>query len=267
MEEPVCEHPAVALYYISQLASKYVKVLISGEGGDETFAGYQNYRNLFWLERIKKLMGPLKGLISAGLDKIGLFDNTRLRKYIPLLGIPIESYYFSRTSNPFTFFRNHMQELYTDDFMNFITKNNSYSYRTVDTLFQHVKEQDVLSKMLYIDTKTWLPDDLLIKADKMTMANSVELRVPLLDHTVLEFATSLPSSYKLKGVTTKYILKKTLRTRVPKEILDRKKTGFPVPYERWLRYDLKEYIQEIFFDRKSLKRGYFKENFIKKCFI
>jgi asparagine synthase (glutamine-hydrolysing) len=102
----------------------------------------------------------------------------------------------------------------------------------------------------------------LIKADKMTMANSVELRVPLLDHKVLEFAASLPPSYKVRGFTTKYIAKGALRKRVPREILDRKKTGFPVPYDSWLRRDLKGWLSEILLDRTSLARGYFQKNAI-----
>ncbi|MGB7614318.1 MAG: asparagine synthase C-terminal domain-containing protein, partial [Candidatus Acidiferrum sp.] len=115
---------------------------------------------------------------------------------------------------------------------------------------------------LYIDTKTWLPDDLLIKADKMTMANSVELRVPLLDHHVLEFAASLPPSYKLKGFKTKYILKKALSQKIPGQIRDRKKTGFPVPYESWLRNDLKDFVSDVLLDRKTINRGYFNRDAI-----
>jgi len=111
--------------------------------------------------------------------------------------------------------------------------------------------------MLYIDTKTWLPDDLLIKADKITMANSLELRVPLLDHKVLEFAAALPSSLKVHGFTTKYLAKKALRSRVPKAILDRPKTGFPVPYESWMRTELRNWVHDILLDRTTTNRGYF----------
>ena len=93
--------------------------------------------------------------------------------------------------------------------------------------------------MLYLDTKTWLPDDLLIKADKMTMANSVELRVPLLDHKLLEFAAALPPNLKVHGFTTKYLAKKALEQRIPQEIVRRRKAGFPVPYEGWLRNNCK----------------------------
>ncbi len=110
-----------------------------------------------------------------------------------------------------------------------------HSLLPVTQLLQHSEGQDLVSRMLYVDTKTWLPDDLLVKADKMTMANSVELRVPLLDHQVLEFAASLPSDFKVHGFQTKYIAKKSLSRVVPKAILDRKKAGFPVPYESWIR--------------------------------
>ena len=118
--------------------------------------------------------------------------------------------------------------------------------------------------MLYVDTKTWLPDDLLVKADKITMANSVELRVPLLDHVILEYAASLPSALKVHGTETKYLLKKTFENIVPQEILDRKKTGFPVPYERWLNNEMRDYVSEMLLDESTLRRGYFKREAIEK---
>ena len=127
-----------------------------------------------------------------------------------------------------------------------------------------MENQGILDQMLYIDTKTWLPDDLLIKADKMTMANSLELRVPLLDHRLLEFAASLPPHYKLKGLTLKYIWKKALSKRVPTKILKRRKAGFPVPYESWLRNNFKDQIRAILTDRKTGERGYFQKAAVEK---
>jgi asparagine synthase (glutamine-hydrolysing) len=117
----------------------------------------------------------------------------------------------------------------------------------------------VVNRMLYVDTKTSLPDDLLLKADKMTMANSVELRVPFLDHKFLEFAASLPENMKVRRFTTKYLAKKALRTKVPIEILRRKKVGFPVPYEAWMRNELKDWVSDILLDSQALARGYFKK--------
>ncbi|HZD32242.1 MAG TPA: asparagine synthase C-terminal domain-containing protein, partial [Candidatus Angelobacter sp.] len=256
MEEPICEPPAVALYYVSKLAKKHVKVLLSGEGGDEAFAGYNNYRNLLWLERAKQVLSPFNGSVTQGLSLASsLFNLPRVAKYVPLMNARFPDYYFSRTSNPYRFAGNGLGKLYSADFARSFDRENTVE--PVRRLQEHVREQDALDAMLYIDTKTWLPDDLLIKADKMTMANSVELRVPLLDHKILEFAAALPSSFKVHGFTTKYVAKKALRNRVPKRILDRPKVGFPVPYESWLRGGLRGWVRDLLLDKKTTNRGYF----------
>jgi asparagine synthase (glutamine-hydrolysing) len=122
----------------------------------------------------------------------------------------------------------------------------------------------LLEKMLYVDTKTWLPDDLLIKADRMTMANSVELRVPFLDHKVLEFAASLPRNQKVRGWTMKYLAKKALSGHVPDEILSRKKAGFPIPYDSWLRSSLRSWVSDLLLDSKAISRGYFRRSAIEE---
>jgi asparagine synthase (glutamine-hydrolysing) len=266
MEEPVCEPPAVALFYISKLAKQFVKVLISGEGGDEAFAGYPNYRSMLWLERLKNLFQPFKMAFPAVRSLFSGFPvSSGLRRYSQLLGMPLDSYYYSRTSNPFTFFNSHKAELYSNDFLHLVGKNRSVNPAL--GYLQNGFAQDTLSKMLYVDTKTWLPDDLLIKADRMTMANSVELRVPLLDHKILEFAASLQGNYKVRGLATKYIAKKALSRRVPREILDRKKTGFPVPYDSWMRGELKGWLRDILLDSETSARGYFRKSAIEKLLV
>ena len=263
MEEPVCEPPAVALYYVSKLARNYVKVLISGEGGDEAFAGYPNYRAMLWIERIKRMAGPLKGGLSGTLSLLyKLSGYQKLGNYLPLLKSSFDSYYYSRSSSPFRFFNAHSQELYSSDFS--ASTSKQYSVRPVTQLLEQNRADDLLSRMLYVDTKTWLPDDLLVKADKMTMANSVELRVPLLDHKLLEFAATLPSNFKVNGFSMKYIAKRCLRKQIPVEILERKKAGFPVPYETWLRTDLRDSVSDILLDRETIDRGYFKKSAIEK---
>ena len=263
MEEPVCEPPAVALYYVSKLARNYVKVLISGEGGDEAFAGYPNYRAMLWIERIKRMAGPLKGALSGTLSLLyKLSGYQRLGNYLPLLNSPFESYYYSRSSSPFRFFNAHSQELYSGDFSASTSKR--YALRPVTQLLEQNHADDLLSRMLYVDTRTWLPDDLLVKADKMTMANSVELRVPLLDHKLLEFAATLPSNFKINGFSMKYIAKRCLGKQIPVEILERKKAGFPVPYENWLRTDLRDSVSNILLDRETVDRGYFKKSTVEK---
>jgi asparagine synthase (glutamine-hydrolysing) len=263
MEEPVCEPPAIALYYVSKLAREHVTVLLSGEGGDEAFAGYQSYRNFFWLERVKRWLGPLAGpvgrLIPGSASTNGA---SRYGKYGRLMRTSLQDYYYSHSSAPYEFFNRHYGDLYTRDFHSSIPKSSRPAFS--QRWFRKVRDLNPLDQMLYVDTKTWLPDDLLIKADKMTMANSLELRVPFLDHRVLEFAASLPPAYKLKNISTKHILKKALSKRLPPAILYRKKAGFPVPYGAWLSGALRPAVAEVLLDRNSLARGYFRRDALER---
>jgi len=263
MEEPVCEPPAVALYYVSKLAKDFVKVLISGEGGDEAFAGYSNYRTRLWCERLKRFPAPLRQLLSASFSMLTRFVSPGMAaKSAQLLHPRLEDSYYSRTSDPSRFFNNQWQQFYSSDFAQSVDKKLSSQAATKH--FRNGHRAGPLGKMLYVDTKTWLPDDLLIKADKMTMANSLELRVPLLDHKILEFAASLPQNFKIRGFTTKYIAKKALSGCVPREILDRKKAGFPVPYEKWLRLDLRDWVHDLLLDSRTTARGYFQKSAVER---
>jgi asparagine synthase (glutamine-hydrolysing) len=257
MEEPVCEPPGIALDFISRLAREHVTVLLSGEGGDEAFAGYQNYRNLVWLERVKRFLGPMSNPASTVAARLaGLAGLGRVQKYAPLLAVPLRQYYHGRTA----FIDRHHRDIYTERFKGMVRHGDSLE--PVSRYLATGGGTRPLDQMLYVDTKTWLPDDLLIKADKMTMANSIELRVPLLDHHVLEFAAALPPGDKVRGWTTKRILKAALSQRVPTEILKRPKTGFPVPYARWMRHELREPIRDLLTDRRTLERGYFRREVV-----
>lgn len=261
MEEPVCEAPAIALYYVSKMARNFVKVLISGEGGDEAFAGYQTYRGVAWLERLKGILGPFASPIStAGRFANRFLRSPRANKYLPLLNQSFDDYYYSRSSGPETYFNTHVTSLYTGDFAAF--SNKAFATHPLKRSLDASANSGIINRMLYVDTKTSLPDDLLLKADKMTMANSIELRVPLLDHKLLEFAASLMESDKVRGLTTKYIVKRALTNRVPDEILKRKKVGFPVPFGNWLRTDLRTFVHDVLLDSTTLNRGYFNRSSI-----
>lgn len=262
MEEPVCEPPAIALYFISKLAKERVTVLLSGEGGDEAFAGYPNYRNLVWLERLKRWMGPASHLIAAVASQMGrAVPHGKLEKYAPLLRSKPQDYYLSRTANPWSFLNRHRLGFYSEALRGAISSNGTPYTRQ---LFDKAAAWPLLSQMLYVDSKTWLPDDLLVKADKMTMANSLELRVPFLDHQVLEFAARLPANLKLRGFDTKYILKKALSPRIPTQITQRPKAGFPVPIQSWVTRQLAGNFREVLNDSKTLDRGYFDKNHMKQ---
>jgi asparagine synthase (glutamine-hydrolysing) len=263
MEEPVCEPPAIALFYVSKLASQFVKVLLSGEGGDEAFAGYSNYRNYSWFERAKPLLRALNTPWIPALSAMNsVIRSKRVGRYLVLLNSTFEDYYYSRTSGPFQYFNREFETLYSSDFAR--STDKARSLEPIRRYQNASKNYGLIDQMLYIDTKSWLPDDLLVKADKMTMANSVELRVPLLDHVVLEFAASLPVSQKVNWTTTKYIAKKVLSSRVPKKILNRRKAGFPVPYESWLANGMRPWVHEILFDQRTVNRGYFKPAEVEK---
>jgi asparagine synthase (glutamine-hydrolysing) len=258
MEEPVCEPPAVALHYVSKLARNHVKVLLSGEGGDEAFAGYPNYPNMMRLDEIRAKVGPLARTIGAGAEFTGkIFDNEKWRRYGSALGRPLATQYFSRTSGPTNYFNSNVKSFFTPEFLK-QTKAN-FAAQFVGQLTAAVAGEPLLNQMLYVDSKTWLPDDLLVKADKITMANSLELRVPLLDHVVLEFAASLPVEFKVRGRETKRILKATFAKSLPEEILKRKKAGFPVPYESWLRGELKKKVEDVLLSERCLSRRYFQK--------
>jgi len=244
MEEPIFEPPAVALYYVSRLAREAgVKVLLSGEGGDEAFGGYQTYRNILLLERLKTLFGSTKGLLRGGLQTLGAAPGwKRVRKYSGLVDLSMSEYYLSRTAMPNSDLIRLKNSLYTLEFAEAL--GDEKSDLPTRTLFSRLDHCSPLDAMLYVDTKTWLPDDLLVKADKMTMATSVELRVPLLDFQVLEFAASLPTEFKVRGWATKRILKAALQDSIPREIISRKKTGFPVPYGKWLNGDSRGFVAD-----------------------
>lgn len=257
MEEPVCEPPAVALYFVSRLARESsIKVLLSGEGGDEAFGGYNKYRNLVALESLKSAFGSAKGSLRFILEGLGSVGSKAFQKYARLVDRPLSQYYFSCTATPDTPFNRLKQVLYKRDFVESLVGASDEPTRR---LFKQLNGLPLLHQLLYVDTKTWLPDDLLVKADKMTMATSVELRVPLLDFQVLEFAASLPPHFKVQGWSTKRILKAALKDSVPPAILKRKKTGFPVPYDRWFRKELKEFVFETILDKNSALSAYFSE--------
>ncbi|HXT42297.1 MAG TPA: asparagine synthase (glutamine-hydrolyzing) [Candidatus Angelobacter sp.] len=258
MEEPVCDPPAVSLHYVSKLARRHVKVLLSGEGGDEAFGGYHSYRNFLLLEKLKAAAGPFKGGLSRAFQVAGrvpLFS--KIGQFAPYIDTPPAEYYYSRAASPFSYFNRNKGRLYTPGFYDQVDYKRSTE--VIDDLFQRVHDRPLLDQMQYMDIKTSLPDDLLVKADKMTMGNSLELRVPFLDHKVLEFAASLPSDYRVKGATTKRILKAAFRKRIPKEIIKRKKAGFPIPIERWIQKDLREEVRQILLSKRCVDRGYFRK--------
>jgi asparagine synthase (glutamine-hydrolysing) len=259
LEEPICDSATVGLHFVSKMAREHVKVLLSGEGGDEAFGGYPNYPNQLALNTLRTLCGPLRFCVGKFAEGFGkLIENRRLQEYGRLLPLELKDYYWSRAGSPFERDNGIGGIKYTEEFRNIIQScgNNSL----IERLFKRVENISLLNQMLYIDTKTWLPDYLLLKADKITMSNSIELRVPFLDHKVLEFAASLPPEFKVKRRKIKRVLKSAFASNLPMEILARKKIGFPMPQNKWLAEDLWEPTRDLLLNSNSIVRMFFDYN-------
>jgi len=255
LEEPIVESSAIALFYISKLAREYVTVLLSGEGADEIFAGYPIYRRMQTLTSMRQMM-PFVRIPSVMKVLSLLSPHEKIHKYLDWLELPLERRYLGVSCYITSSTK---QQLYSDNLQ-------AIQLNAADEVFHQyynkVQHRDTLGKMLYVDTKTWLPDDLLLKADKMTMATSVELRVPFLDHKFVEFAASIPSVFKIKGKTNKYILKKAMEGILPNAIMYRKKQGFAVPTSQWFSAELYTQAADVLLDRKAMQRGYFNEAYL-----
>ena len=241
-EEPIVETAAIALHQIAKAARPHATVLLSGEGADEVFAGYGIYAKMLTLEKVHRLASLLPKLPVERLS------DERLLKYIDWVRQPLEERFRGTSADITPSIR---KRFYTKPFLA-ASEGTAYTERIFRRLFEYVSNRSALSKMLYVDTCTWLVDDLLLKADRMTMAASIELRVPFLDHVVVEWAFGLPDDFKHNGHTTKRILRDIAGSMLPDIVLKRPKMGFAVPTKRWFSKDL------IAHARKALARQTFR---------
>lgn len=242
-EEPIVEPAAIALYHISRLAREHAIVLLSGEGSDEVFGGYFLYQFMAKIERARKY---LPDVLLSSLPHLGFFSSKlKYKKYLDWINTPLSARYQGTSSYLTPCLKNY---LYHPDFMK---NKSSYLEDQFAGYFKRVAGKDPISQMLYVDTKTWLVDDLLLKADKMTMAASIELRVPFLDYRLVEAVTALCSELKIKNGEGKYLLKKISESYLPEKIIYRKKMGFPVPTNEWFQGELMSQIEDVIADLKK----------------
>lgn len=221
-DEPVADPAAVPLYFLSKYAREFVTVVLSGEGADELLAGYPIYQKMLVLERLRRIPGAA---LATRLARPAA--GRKLRRYIEWLGKPLRDRYRGVSA---LFTEAELGRLLLDDLNSVAVENDRER-----EYFDLCPRSDALSQMLYFDLKVWLPDDLLVKADKMTMATGVELRVPFLDHKLVEWAWRLPSHLKLRNRTGKFLLRRAAGTLLDPAILTRRKLGFPVPVQSWFQ--------------------------------
>lgn len=261
-DEPFADSSAIPTYYVSKVARNHVTVALGGDGGDESFTGYRRYMLDHYENRLRQrvpasvrshVFGPLGKWYPALAWAPRIFRGKAT--FQSLARTPLEGYF-----NSISYFRpGEKQHLFTRDF-----SKNLGGYDSLEVLRYHYDRagtDDLLSRIQYVDIKTYLPDDILAKVDRASMAVSLEVRAPLLDHHLLELAARIPSSLKLRGRTGKYIFKKAMSSALPDGILNRKKMGFAIPLGRWFRNELKDVAYSTLFDSTD---GILDPGFLKK---
>ncbi|MCK4325607.1 asparagine synthase (glutamine-hydrolyzing) [bacterium] len=263
--EPFADSSAIPTYYVAKETREHVTVALNGDGGDECFGGYPRYQAVKLAKFFDKTPNWLRRrLVAAIADRLPESSEQkrllrRAKRFLGAMSLPPERRYVRWIC----FFDNERKnQLYSPEVKR--AMDGIDSFRILEDLYTEENSSDFLDKTFYVDIMTYLPDDLLVKVDMATMANSLEARSPFLDHKLMEFSASIPSSLKLRGLTSKYILKKALREVLPPQIMRRGKMGFGVPIGRWFRNELKDYLYEVLLDEVSLKRGYFNENYVKQ---
>ncbi|MGZ3627505.1 MAG: asparagine synthase (glutamine-hydrolyzing) [Ktedonobacteraceae bacterium] len=257
-DEPVSEPSDLGVYLVSRLARKYVKVVLSGEGGDELFAGYPKYV-VDWMAQYYHILPiPIRdSVIMPLLDHLP-YSMRKLKNAARNLSQPVPQRWMSW----FGIFNGQLKEKILSD--NTKASIDIDSSRVFERWLSNNPQRDDLSSMLYLDTKIWLPDNLLMKGDKMTMAASLEARMPLLDYHLTEYAASIPSNMKVKLFKTKYLFKRTFADFLPEAILTRKKMGFNVPTGIWFREGQRNLITRLLLSERARDRGYLNDAFVAK---
>ena len=263
--EPYADSSSIPTYYVARETRKHVTVALNGDGGDESFAGYERYLAMRLSEKYNKVPAFVRrGLIEKTVDFVPTSEFRRsrvrdLKRFLKAAKLPQVERYFRWIS---AIDRQSKDALYTTEYKNIVKHFDSASF--IDQWFNRIDGVGIVDAAMFIDQMTYLPNDLLVKVDIATMANSLEARSPLLDHKVIEFAASLPENIKLKRVENKSLLKKVASRLVPREVLYRKKMGFGVPITHWFRKELKDYLRSKLLSEKFRKRGILKADVVAK---
>ncbi|MGB7210829.1 MAG: asparagine synthase (glutamine-hydrolyzing) [Pyrinomonadaceae bacterium] len=257
-DEPFSDPSSLPTYMLSRMAREHVTVVLSGDGGDELFAGYSRY---VINEKRGGFASLPKAIREGFLRPISekLPHSTRGKNYLYNISLDSTDRYIDSVS---CFNGPRKSYLYSDDFRERLNSGFGKSEHSFRSFANSVSTGSEIDKLLYLDSKTYLPGDILTKVDRMTMANSLEARVPLLDHELIEFVVGIPSHLKMNGLETKHILKKAMEGIVPNEILYREKQGFGVPIGEWINIQLRDRIIGDLGDKRTLERGFFNIGYI-----
>ncbi|MCK5305554.1 MAG: asparagine synthase (glutamine-hydrolyzing) [Candidatus Omnitrophica bacterium] len=265
LDEPLADASIIPTYLLSKFTRRHVKVALSGDGGDELFAGYPTY-NAHKIARYYKLCPKKirKNVIDRLINKLPVSTSNisldfKLKKFISVMDYDQYKRHYLWLGS---FQPPEKDKLLSDGVKNEI--NNKNEFEEIDMYLRDFKSPNPLENILYLDSKLYLQDDILTKVDRASMANSLEVRSPFLDHTFVEYVTSLPMSLKLKGYTNKYILKKMAGEYLPKCIINRPKKGFGLPLAMWFKNDLKSFVLDVLRPSKINSQGYFNANYVQE---
>lgn len=257
--EPYADSSAIPTYYVARETRKHVTVALNGDGGDESFAGYERYAAMRLAERYNRIPALLRDSVvqqAVALMPSSEMKRSRVRdvkRFLQAASLPRVQRYLRWVS---VFDGEAKKNLYSEDFRR--ETENVHAADLLAPWFARANGAGVVDATLLADIMTYLPNDLLVKVDIATMAVSLEARSPFLDHHVIEFAASLPEKYKLHGLTTKYLLKRSLKRLLPAENLGRRKMGFGLPIGQWFRGRLQSLLRETLLSDKAMNRGLFR---------
>lgn len=263
--EPYADSSAVPTYYVARETRKHVTVALNGDGGDESFAGYERYIAMGLTEKYRMVPSFLReSVIRETVNLIPSSATKRSRvksakRLLEVVSLPRVDRYTHWMS---VFNEETKQPLYSDSFRRQTQQADATGL--LAEWFKRANGIGILDAMLLTDQMTYLPNDLLVKVDIATMAVSLEARSPFLDHHVIEFAASLPQDLKLRRLTSKYLLKKVLRKLLPSENLNRRKMGFGVPIGHWFRGKMQPFLREVVLSEKAMRRGLFKPEAVRQ---
>jgi asparagine synthase (glutamine-hydrolysing) len=256
-DEPIAEPTDVALYLVSRLAAESVKVVLAGEGGDELFAGYPKYA----ADRLAGLVSAFPQEVTRALIRWLPYRQRRAKIALEALSIRDEA---ERSVAWFaSFSREERENLFAPEILAQV--DPAHPARVFESYLEKVRDRTPLKRMLYADLKVWLPDNLLLRGDQMTMAASIEERGPFLDQRLVELAARLPTRLLTRGFRTKALLKDALRPYVPEEALFRRKMGFRVPTGEWFKGPLRSLVGDLLLSPAAAARGYFNALSVEKC--
>lgn len=266
IDEPLFDYSAIPVYFISKLAKSHVKTVIGGEGGDELFGGYQThylYKIAAWY---RKIPSPLRGIVRSCVHKLPeshsyMSSGYKIKRFTYGVEYPYdESHYRWKV----LFDETDKLELLSPDFTQSVSSLNAFA--GMKGYFDSARNRSfsIADQLMYVDFKTFLQDDLLQKTDRMSMANSLEVRVPLLDNAIIDLSRGIPLHYKIRGFQTKYLLRKALSRFQPHEIAFGKKKGFTPPLAIWIKNGLREYVLSILSAENISKLGFIQSNYVEK---